>query len=60
MKFIEKDGKYICPECGYALANTDYVYFVLNCPKCGAKYEKENPKEISRYDDHIYSGLTLK
>lgn len=41
MKFIEKDGDYICSACGqYSLADKNYIKYILNCPICGEKYER--------------------
>lgn len=38
-------GQLECPCCGFILKDHDEYYeHILNCPKCGEKIDKEEPK----------------
>ena len=36
-------GRLICPACGFILLRAEYYPYILNCPKCGEKIDKEEP-----------------
>lgn len=58
MNWIEKDGVFSCPKCGYSFEHEGYTHFFNFCPSCGIVMNERAVKPKTNAD--VIRGMTTE